>query len=78
MEVVLMLLAGGHETTFGQNCAVSLLEWYANKSELIIVMEKPDGCKDLVGFLAAQGKSKLKEAKAKVSESYMSIGIHCH
>ncbi|XP_065811405.1 serine/threonine-protein kinase pim-2-like [Labrus bergylta] len=65
LEVALMLKAAGLQGDVGRSTAVSLLDWYTLDSELILMMEKPTPCKDLLKYLQASGGS-LDEHEAKV------------
>ncbi|KAK7945372.1 hypothetical protein WMY93_001100 [Mugilogobius chulae] len=40
-EVVLLLQAGGDDTRLGMNAAVSLIEWFELRTQIVVVMERP-------------------------------------
>lgn len=64
VEVALMLKI---KPAKGQtSAAVTLLDWYDLKSELILVLERPAPCLDLRDFMNFRG-SFLEEYEAKVS-----------
>nr|XP_020488362.1 serine/threonine-protein kinase pim-2-like [Labrus bergylta] len=65
LEVALMLKAAGLQGDVGRSTAVSLLDWYTLDSELILMMEKPTPCNDLLKYLQASGGS-LDEHEAKI------------
>lgn len=54
--------AGGPESV-GRSAAVSLLDWYKLDKEVLLVMERPEPCLDLLTYL---NDRPLEEAKAKV------------
>uniref|UniRef100_A0A8P4K3C6 non-specific serine/threonine protein kinase n=1 Tax=Dicentrarchus labrax TaxID=13489 RepID=A0A8P4K3C6_DICLA len=64
LEVNLMQKVSGGPDSIGQSAAVSLLDWYYLDKEVIIVMERPDPCMDLLKYFGAHGY-RLKENEAK-------------
>ncbi|XP_022625011.1 serine/threonine-protein kinase pim-1-like [Seriola dumerili] len=51
MEVFLMLKAAGGPESVGTSAAVSLLDWYEREQEVLLVMERPLPCVDLLEYL---------------------------
>ncbi len=62
-----MLKAAGLHGSVGQSAAVSLLDWYFLRKELILVMERPSQSMDLDKYLESRGGF-LNEQEAKVRE----------
>ncbi len=58
----------------GTSAPVSLLDWYDLENELILVMERPVPCTDLLQYVKDNGGS-MPEDKAKVS--YLRILCVC-
>nr|XP_046264626.1 serine/threonine-protein kinase pim-2-like [Scatophagus argus] len=65
LEVALMLKATGLPGSIGQSTAVSLLDWYDLGHEIILVMERPENCMDLLSYLKSRG-GYLDEHEAKM------------
>nr|XP_046254494.1 uncharacterized protein LOC124064246 [Scatophagus argus] len=66
-EVAVMLkLQAGKTGLSGESAAVSLLDWYDLDQELILVLERPVPCMDLLRYVRGNGGA-LHEEKAKVS-----------
>ncbi|KAM9337138.1 serine/threonine-protein kinase pim-1-like [Symphorus nematophorus] len=66
VEVAIMLkIADGTKGAVGTSAPVSLLDWYDLDQELILVLERPVPCKDLLDFIKERGGS-LQEEEAKV------------
>ncbi|XP_068597923.1 serine/threonine-protein kinase pim-1-like [Brachionichthys hirsutus] len=61
LEVALMLVLGSGGGTSG---VVALLDWYELRDELILVMERPLPCTDLMAYLQSRRYS-LEESEAK-------------
>ncbi|CAL1567812.1 unnamed protein product [Knipowitschia caucasica] len=49
-EVFYMYKAAGVQDHLGQNAAVSLIDWFQSDSEILIVMERPSPCMDLLEY----------------------------
>ncbi|XP_041811932.1 serine/threonine-protein kinase pim-2-like [Chelmon rostratus] len=65
LEVALMLKAAGLPGSAGESAAVSLLDWYLQDQELILVMEKPEPSIDLHRYLKSR-RGSLDEQEAKM------------
>ncbi|XP_041661908.1 serine/threonine-protein kinase pim-1-like [Cheilinus undulatus] len=64
LEVAFMLKATGLTGEVGQSAAVSLLDWYSLDDRLVLVMERPTPCMDLLQHLNKRG-GKLCQDEAK-------------
>ncbi|XP_059190816.1 serine/threonine-protein kinase pim-3-like [Centropristis striata] len=51
LEVLLMLRVAGGAGSLGKHAAVSLLDWYDLGPEVLLVMERPVPCEDLLTYL---------------------------
>uniref|UniRef100_A0AAV2MQ19 Serine/threonine-protein kinase 1 n=1 Tax=Knipowitschia caucasica TaxID=637954 RepID=A0AAV2MQ19_KNICA len=49
-EVFYMYKAAGGRDRLGQSAAVSLIDWFQSDSEILIVMERPSPCMDLLEY----------------------------
>uniref|UniRef100_A0A3B4W9P0 non-specific serine/threonine protein kinase n=1 Tax=Seriola lalandi dorsalis TaxID=1841481 RepID=A0A3B4W9P0_SERLL len=65
MEVFLMLKAAGGPESVGTSAVVSLLDWYEQEQEVLLVMERPLPCVDLLEYLQ-DNNGPLEEDVAKV------------
>lgn len=63
---VAMLLKLGPRAAAETCAAVTLLDWYDVDYELILVLERPVPCMDLIDYISSKGFS-LQEHEAKVS-----------
>ncbi|XP_023284208.1 serine/threonine-protein kinase pim-1-like [Seriola lalandi dorsalis] len=64
MEVFLMLKAAGGPESVGTSAVVSLLDWYEQEQEVLLVMERPLPCVDLLEYLQ-DNNGPLEEDVAK-------------
>ncbi len=64
MEVALLLKVKPQAA--GTSAAVTLLDWYDLDYELILVLERPVPCVDLIDYMNSR-RSALQEHEAKVS-----------
>uniref|UniRef100_A0A3P8UFC7 non-specific serine/threonine protein kinase n=1 Tax=Cynoglossus semilaevis TaxID=244447 RepID=A0A3P8UFC7_CYNSE len=64
LEVLLMQKAGGEPELVGRATAVSILDWYDLEQHIVLVMERPVPCTDLLEFIDVNGP--LEEDEAKV------------
>lgn len=68
-EVAIMQkLAGGQTGSVAASAPVALLDYYDLEEELILVLERPDPCMDLLKYVEVHGGS-LQEQQAKVGVS---------
>ncbi|XP_071321606.1 serine/threonine-protein kinase pim-1-like [Trachinotus anak] len=66
VEVAIMLkLSAEKRGSAGTSAPVSLLDWYDLDQELILVLERPVPCEDLLNYLEINGGT-LKEKEAKI------------
>ncbi|XP_059182373.1 serine/threonine-protein kinase pim-2-like [Centropristis striata] len=63
LEVLLMLRVAGGAGSLGKHAAVSLLDWYDLGPEVLLVMERPVPCEDLLTYL--NNNLFLREDQAK-------------
>lgn len=64
LEVALMLRI--QKSANGTSAAVTLLDWYDLHDELILVLERPVPCLDLIQYSMSR-RSSMQEREAKVS-----------
>ncbi|XP_059209840.1 serine/threonine-protein kinase pim-2 [Centropristis striata] len=64
LEVLLMLRVAGGPGSLGKHAAVSLLDWYDLGPEVLLVMERPVPCEDLLTYLE-NNNGLLREDQAK-------------
>uniref|UniRef100_A0A8C3AQV9 non-specific serine/threonine protein kinase n=1 Tax=Cyclopterus lumpus TaxID=8103 RepID=A0A8C3AQV9_CYCLU len=65
IEALLMLRAGGGLTSVRKCAAVSLIDWYDLDQEVLLIMERPVPCVDLLTYLD-NNNGPLSEDQAKV------------
>ena len=66
VEVAIMLkVADGTSGSVGTSASVSLLDWYDLDQELILVLERPVPCQDLLDYIGDHDGC-LQEDEAKV------------
>lgn len=65
IEALLMLRAGGGPASVGKCAAVSLIDWYDLDQEVLLIMERPVPCVDLLTYLI-NNDCPLSEDQAKV------------
>ena len=66
VEVAIMLkIADGTTGSVGTSASVSLLDWYDLDQELILVLERPVPCQDLLDYISDH-RGCLQEEEAKV------------
>uniref|UniRef100_A0A8C4GWZ7 non-specific serine/threonine protein kinase n=1 Tax=Dicentrarchus labrax TaxID=13489 RepID=A0A8C4GWZ7_DICLA len=65
LEVNLMQKVSGGPDSIGQSAAVSLLDWYYLDKEVIIVMERPDPCMDLLKYFVLFAGERLFLARPR-------------
>lgn len=75
VEVTVVLkLAAGTSGSVGTSAPLSLLDWYDLGQELILVLERPVPCSDLLTYIEANGGS-LEEEEAEVRR-FLSMCLH--
>lgn len=62
MEVAVMLKV--QATAHGTSAAVTLMDWYDLDDEVILVMERPVPCLDLIDYV--RSRSRIQEHEVKV------------
>ncbi|CAI5662729.1 unnamed protein product [Oreochromis niloticus] len=64
LEVLLMVTVGSGPSSVGKSAAVSILDWYDLAEEVLLVMERPVPCVDLLTYMKISGGA-LQEDIAK-------------
>ncbi|XP_072301483.1 serine/threonine-protein kinase pim-1-like [Eucyclogobius newberryi] len=65
LEVSLLIQVGAGPDSSGSNITPLLLDWYDLGSEIVLVIERPEPCVDLVDYLRSQETNVLEPAKAQ-------------
>lgn len=65
LEVLLMVTVGSGPSSIEKSAAVSILDWYDLAEEVLLVMERPVPCVDLLTYMKINGGA-LQEDIAKV------------
>uniref|UniRef100_A0A3Q0R7G5 non-specific serine/threonine protein kinase n=1 Tax=Amphilophus citrinellus TaxID=61819 RepID=A0A3Q0R7G5_AMPCI len=68
LEVLLMIKVGGGPESVGTRAAVSILDWYDLEQEVLLVMERPVPCVNLLTYMQ-NSVGPLEEHVAKVLKS---------
>ncbi|XP_059182389.1 serine/threonine-protein kinase pim-2-like [Centropristis striata] len=78
LEVILMLRVAGGAGSLGKHAAVSLLDWYDLGSEVLLVMERPVPCEDLLTYLD-NNNGFLREDQAKnIMKQLVEAAVNMH
>ncbi|XP_059184834.1 serine/threonine-protein kinase pim-2-like [Centropristis striata] len=78
LEVLLMLRVAGGARSLGKHAAVSLLDWYDLGPEVLLVMERPVPCEDLLTYLD-NNNGFLREDQAKnIMKQLVEAAVNMH
>uniref|UniRef100_A0A3Q0R619 Serine/threonine-protein kinase n=1 Tax=Amphilophus citrinellus TaxID=61819 RepID=A0A3Q0R619_AMPCI len=77
LEVLLMIKVGGGPESVGTRAAVSILDWYDLEQEVLLVMERPVPCVNLLTYMQ-NSVGPLEEHVAKVLKQLVDAAIKMH
>ncbi|XP_059214456.1 serine/threonine-protein kinase pim-2-like [Centropristis striata] len=78
LEVLLMLRVAGGPGSLGKHAAVTLLDWYDLGTEVLLVMERPVPCEDLLTYLD-NNNGVLREDQAKnIMKQLVEAAVNMH
>lgn len=66
-EVLLMLVTAGGPESKGKSAAIALLDWCDLDEQIVLVMERPVNCRNLVSYM---DQCPLQEALLKVRRTF--------
>ncbi|XP_059207077.1 serine/threonine-protein kinase pim-2-like [Centropristis striata] len=78
LEGLLMLRVAGGARSLGKHAAVSLLDWYDLGSEVLLVMERPVPCEDLLTYLNKNLFLREDRAKKNIMKQLVEAAIKMH